>query len=261
MSTVPLAFETFNPDQSGVPLLILHGFFASARNWRTLAKRWSEQRPVYALDLRNHGNSPQHAQMDYPEMAADVLAFMVSQGWAKADLLGHSMGGKVAMWLALNHPHCVRQLVVADIAPVSYSHCFDQTINSLRALQLADLQNRKQAEERLAPAIADLSYRQFLLQNLQLEQGQYRWRINLDFFQHNAHHIVAFPDSHHLPAFARPVLFLAGEQSYYIRPDAIAMHFPRAEIIELPGTGHWLHVDAPDLFVRYTEQWLNKAIA
>lgn len=255
--TVELSFEAFNPEHDGVPLIILHGFFAAARNWRSLAKRWSLQRPVYALDLRNHGASPHHPQMDYPSMADDVLAFMDCQRFAQADLLGHSMGGKIAMWLALNQPQRVRQLVIADIAPVSYSHCFKHTIDSLRSLELADLLNRKQAEERLAPAIVDLSYRQFLLQNLQLQQGCYCWRINLDFFQKNAHHIVAFPDTAHLEAFERPVLFLSGEQSYYIRQEAIEAHFPAAAIIELSGTSHWLHVDAPDVFVRYTEDWLN----
>ena len=260
MSVLELSFESFNPDSLATPLLILHGFFASARNWRGLAKRFSEQRPVYVLDLRNHGGSPHDARMDYPQLAEDVIAFLDQHGFDQADFLGHSMGGKVAMWLALHQPKSIRQLIVADISPVSYSHCFDHTISSLRGLDLAKLSNRKQAEENLAEAIPDLSYRQFLLQNLLLEQGEYHWRVNLDYFQANAAHIVAFPDVSPGTAFKKPVLFLSGEQSYYIRPEAIYPLFPEAQIVELAGTGHWLHIDAPEEFLRLSEDWLNQEV-
>ena len=259
MSGLELNFESFNSVSPVTPLLILHGFFASARNWRGLAKRFSEQRPVYVLDLRNHGSSPHDSQMDYPQLAEDVLAFLDRHHIIQADFLGHSMGGKVAMWLALHQPERIRQLIIADISPVSYSHCFEHTISSLRALDLDTLSNRKQAEENLAEAIPDLSYRQFLLQNLLLEQGQYRWRVNLDYFQANAAYIVAFPDLSEGLVLQKPVLFLSGEQSYYIRPEAIFSLFPQAQIVELAGTGHWLHIDAPQDFLRLSEDWLNQA--
>ena len=257
MPAIKLGFESFNLTNSEVPLIILHGFFASARNWRSLAKHFSEQRPVYVLDLRNHGGSPHHPLMDYPELAEDVLAFLDQHLIDQADFLGHSMGGKVAMWLALHHAERVRHLIIADISPVSYTHCFDNTIASLRALELVNLNNRKQAEEDLAETIPDLSYRQFLLQNLLLEQGEYRWRVNLDYFQSNAANIVAFPDVSNTSSYQKPVLFLSGEQSYYIRPEAIYPLFPHAKIIELAGTSHWLHIDAPGEFIRLTEHWLN----
>lgn len=260
MHALELSFESFNDTDSAVPLIILHGFFASARNWRGLAKQFAEQRPVYVLDLRNHGGSPHHAQMDYPQLAEDVMAFLNRHAIAQADILGHSMGGKVAMWLALYHVSRIRQLVIADISPVSYSHCFDNTIGSLRALDLKSLNNRKQAEESLAEAIPDLAYRQFLLQNLLLEHGEYRWRVNLDYFQANAVNIVAFPDVVDTLPCQKPVLFLSGEQSYYIRHEAIYPLFPQAKIIELAGTGHWLHIDAPQEFMRLSQDWLNQAV-
>jgi esterase len=253
---VPLAFEAFEDAGSGRPLLILHGFFASSRNWRSIARQLAATRPVFVLDMRNHGASPHAASMDYPSMAADVLAFMDARGMASADVLGHSMGGKVAMWLALQQPQRVGQLLIADISPVAYSHRFDNTVLALKALPLAQLSNRKQAEEHLASAIADLHYRQFLLQNLVLENGHYRWRVDLDIFHRNAPFIVGFPDTSACLPYTKPVLFLSGEQSTYIQPYAIHALFPAAVIEVIAGTGHWLHAEAPQAFCAAVEQWL-----
>ena len=260
MYTVELAFECFGEQHAGCPLLILHGFFASARNWRSIAKQLADERRVYVLDMRNHGNSPQCEHMDYPLMAADLAAFMDSRQLKTADLLGHSMGGKIAMWFALQHPQRVRKLVVADISPVSYQHNFDRTVNALKALPLAALTNRKQAEEWLAAGIPDQNYRQFLLQNLLLQDGVYSWRINLEYFHQNAHFIVEFPDTAGLAVYPQPVLFLAGEHSAYIQRDTILALFPEAVISEIPGTGHWLHVDAPQVFCRQVAEWLNAIV-
>ena len=257
MPAVELAFECFGEQHAGCPLLILHGFFASARNWRSIVKQLAAARRVYVLDTRNHGNSPHCAQMDYPSMAADLLQFMDSRQIKTADLLGHSMGGKIGMWFALQHPQRLGKLIVADISPVSYQHNFDRTAAALKALSLATLSNRKQAEEWLAPEIPDQNYRQFLLQNLILADGNYRWRINLDYFHGNAHFIVEFPDTAGMAAYPHPVLFLAGEHSAYIHRDAIFALFPQAVISEIPGTGHWLHVDAPQVFCRQVAEWLE----
>lgn len=258
MQAVELAFECFGEQHGGCPLLILHGFFASSRNWRTIARQLAADRRVYVLDMRNHGVSPHAERMDYPAMAADIGLFMDSQGIAKAHLLGHSMGGKIAMWFALHFPERVEKLMVADIAPVSYIHSFDHTLQALKNLPLSELSNRKQAEEWLAEAIPDLNYRQFLLQNLLLQDGVYRWRVNLDFFQRNAHRIVAFPDLAVIESYPEPALFLSGENSAYIRSEAIYRLFPRALISEIPGTGHWLHVDAPEQFCRGVGDWIGR---
>ena len=251
-----LNFNQFGAD-SDIPLVILHGFFASSRNWRQIAEQLASKRRVYVPDLRNHGTSPHHAQMDYPTMTADVLDFLNQQGIGRADLLGHSMGGKIAMWFALHHAERLNKLVVADIAPVTYRHGFAKLITALKALPLTELSNRKQAETFLADAIPDLSYRQFLLQNLVLEQGHYRWRINLDYFACNADHIAGFPAVDGLPGYKEACLFLAGAESNYVQAETLPALFPQARLERLAGAGHWLHVQQPMAFIEWVEHFLG----
>ncbi|PKD41231.1 alpha/beta hydrolase [Methylomonas sp. Kb3] len=257
MTTIELAYDSFG-EPGDTPLLIVHGFLAASRNWRSVAKRLAEQRHVYVLDMRNHGSSPHAEVLDYPSMAADLLAFMDSHGIHSAHLLGHSMGGKAVMWFALHHPQRVAGLIVADIAPVSYQHSFDDLVDALSRLPVNSIGNRKQAEEALAEAVPDLAYRQFLLQNLLLKDGNYYWRINLDIIQKNAHHIVGFPEVGER-RFVRSVLFIGGGNSKYLDEEAIYAVFPQAKIAKIPDTGHWLYVEAPDAFCRLVEDWLLAA--
>lgn len=256
MSSVELIYETHG-HQNASPIIILHGFLASSRNWRTIAKRLGEKHHVYVLDMRNHGASPHHECLDYPSMAKDVLVFMDDLKIAKAHLLGHSMGGKVAMYLALANPERIQNLIIADIAPVSYQHSFDAMITALKQLPLAQISNRKHAEQFLADAIPDISFRQFLLQNLLLKDGVYYWRINLDIIQRNAHHIIAFPESEQR-VFADDALFIAGERSAYVDAEAVYPLFPKAEIVEIPNTGHWLYVEEPEQFCKIVDDWLSR---
>jgi esterase len=254
METVELDFEEFgSPDLA--PLIILHGFFASARNWRQIAERLSGHFHVYALNLRNHGSSPHVALMDYPSMAADLKRFVDSEGLTSVSLLGHSMGGKVAMWFALNHPGYINKLMVADIAPVSYTHCFNATIKALITLPLNEISNRKQAEMRLADAIPELSYRQFLLQNLVLKKEGYGWRIDLAIFYRMAPNIVAFPNADQLAPFLGKTLFIAGANSGYIKPESIPPLFPEAKLSTIANAGHWLHAQQPDAFLKVVENF------
>ena len=252
-----LAYEEFG-DSSAQPLLILHGFFASSRNWRQIAKKLADFCHVYVLDLRNHGLSPHHPEMDYPVMAEDLKCFMDEQGLQTASILGHSMGGKIAMWFALNYPQRVESLIVADISPVSYKHSFDNTIGALRSLPLEQITNRKQADDFLADSIDELSYRQFLLQNLQLKDGHYCWRVDLDTFQKTANNIIAFPDFEILASFAKEALFIMGGNSNYTDEGAIFSCFPKAKIIALEGANHWLHVDKPAEFCDNVKLFLEK---
>jgi len=255
MKTVELAFEELgNPDDS--PLIILHGFFASSRNWRLVAEKLSAKFHVYVPDMRNHGLSPHDPLMDYPAMVADLKSFIDQQGIKSVNLLGHSMGGKVAMWFALNYPEYVNKLVVVDIAPVSYRHSFDHLIQALQSLPLNEISNRKQAEALLADDIPELSYRQFLLQNLVLDHGEYRWRIDLDIFYRMAPNIIAFPDAGQLAPFAGKALFIAGADSNYVKPDDIAALFPEATLSVIANAGHWLHVQQTDIFIESVENFL-----
>ncbi|MDP1770929.1 MAG: alpha/beta fold hydrolase [Methylobacter sp.] len=255
METVELTFDEFgDPDNS--PLIILHGFFASSRNWRQVAQKLAARFHVYVPDMRNHGVSEHHPLMDYPSMTADILQFIDERGLETVSLLGHSMGGKIAMWLALTSPNKVNKLIVADIAPVSYRHSFDNTVLALKALPLAELSNRKQAETLLAVAIPELSYRQFLLQNLILKDGKYCWRLDLDIFHRMAPNIAAFPKADHLAPFTGKALFIAGGNSDFVQLEDINSLFPDAAFSTIADAGHWLHVQQPDAFMARVEDFL-----
>lgn len=245
---ISLVFEEYG-DSANTPLIILHGFFASSRNWRQIAKQLADQYHVYVLDMRNHGLSPHADNMDYPLMAEDLKYFMDLHQLQTANILGHSMGGKVAMWFALNYPERVQKLLIADISPVCYQHSFDQTINALRQLPLEQITNRKQADEFLSPFIPELSYRQFLLQNLQLKEGQYSWRIDLDIFYRTADNIIAFPTVGDIEPYKGDILFLMGGNSTYLDRPAIIKSFPKAEISIIKDASHWLHIDKPVEFL------------
>jgi pimeloyl-ACP methyl ester carboxylesterase len=247
MNTVELAFEEFG-DAENPPIIILHGFFASSRNWRHIAQKLSLQLHVYVPDMRNHGGSLHHPLMNYPAMTADLLRFMDERELETASLLGHSMGGKVAMWFALTESHRVNKLIVADIAPVSYEHSFDNIIHALKTLPLAEIGNRKQAETLLESSIPELGYRQFLLQNLILKDSSYCWRVNLDIFHEMAPHIAAFPKNDHLTPFTGKTLFIAGGDSDFVQPETINSLFPTAAISTINQAGHWLHVQQPEVF-------------
>ena len=256
MEAVALAFEELG-DATHPPVLILHGFFASSRNWRQVAEKLAIDYHVYVLDMRNHGSSPPHPLMDYVSMTADVLQFMDDHGLKTASLLGHSMGGKVAMWFALKHPERVNKLVVADIAPVSYSHCFNKLIAALKAVPLHDISNRKQAELFLASDIPELSYRQFLLQNMVLKVGCYHWRINLDIFQQSAPAIIGFPDTQSVKPYSKACLFLAGSESGFVKAEDIKALFPNAMLNVIERAGHWLHVQQPQVFIAQVHNFLR----
>ncbi|MBE0414025.1 alpha/beta fold hydrolase [Yoonia sp.] len=224
------------------PLLIAHGLFGSARNWGVIAKRLSGSRPIMAADMRNHGGSPWYDSNSYEDMADD-LAQLITQ---PTDVLGHSMGGKAAMVLALKYPHKVRRLIVADIAPVTYPHTQMGPLNAMRGVDLAAIENRADARAALGdlePGVAD-----FLLQSLDIKDR--RWRLNLDVLAADMEKIIGFPDM--AGQFDGPVLFLSGAASDYIQPahrPAIKALFPNAQFAKIPGAGHWLHAEKPLEFI------------
>lgn len=256
MSSVTLHFEEFG-SEAQPPLIILHGFFASNRNWRHVARQLADGYHVYSLDLRNHGSSPHNPLMDYPGMALDVKAFIECRGLTAVHLLGHSMGGKIAMWFALHYPESLQKLIIADIAPVGYQHSFDPLIDALLALPLDQLSNRKQADEWLSDSIDNPVFRQFLLQNLVLENAKYRWRINLDYFKQAGPCIAGFPDVDKTLCYSGSVKFLTGEKSKFVQPDAVFSLFPKATIQAIANAGHWLHVEAPAEFLDAVRDYLG----
>lgn len=258
LETVDLAYDEFG-SQHPTSLIILHGFFASSRNWRKIAEKLAQTYHVYVPDLRNHGASPHHERMDYPTMSADVMLFMDSHKLTSAHIIGHSMGGKVAMWLALNQPARIRKLIVVDIAPKSYNHSFDASINAIMNLPLATIQNRKQAEDWLSKDIPELGYRQFLLQNLILQDGGYQWRIDLAIFKQQAPNIAAFPEMGNVPPYPGETLFVSGSKSNYVTQDDTLRFFPQAEHKVIADAGHWLHVEQPDVFLQEVENFLKSS--
>lgn len=244
-------------DHAGVPVLIVHGLFGSGRNWGVIARRLAESRPVIAVDMRNHGDSPRFATQSYADMANDLAQVVAAQG-GQADVLGHSMGGKASMVLALTHPELVRRLIVADIAPVAYGHSQSHHIAAMRALDLTGLHARSEADRRLASRVEDPALRAFFLQSLDLKSVPPRWKLNLDVLEAEMPQIVGWPDPEGV--FDGPVLFLSGALSEYVRPEAretILRLFPRARMARIPGAGHWLHADKPREFEAAVQTWLD----
>lgn len=237
---------------SGSPLLILHGLFGSGRNWSTPAQRLGAQRHVFALDARNHGASPWADSMTYADMTEDVQAFQAARGLGAAAVIGHSMGGKTAMLLALNHAEAVERLVIVDVAPVTYPPALAAYVRAMRAVDLAGVSRRAEVDAQLAGAIPSQAERAFLLQNLVLEGGQARWRLNLPVLDRFMAEISGFPEPATSASFAGPALFVAGERSTYVRPEhrpAIERLFPQARIVQVPAAGHWVHAENPDAFL------------
>lgn len=229
-------------------LLIAHGLYGSGRNWGVIARRLADRRRVIAVDMRNHGLSPRFPTNGYPEMAEDLAEVIRAEG-APVDLLGHSMGGKAAMQLALTEGALIRRLVVADIAPVPYAHDQSHHIHAMRALDLTGLSTRGEADRRLAATVEDPGLRAFLLQSLDLKANPPRWRLNLDVLEAEMPKIVGWPGT--AGQFTGPALFLTGSESTYVRPEyreTIRALFPAARFAKLLGAGHWLHADRPREF-------------
>ncbi|HIJ62473.1 MAG TPA: alpha/beta fold hydrolase [Rhodospirillaceae bacterium] len=242
----------------GDPLIILHGLFGSARNWNAIARQLADIRQVHALDLRNHGASPWHDDMGYERMAEDVADYMQRRGLMPADLLGHSMGGKTAMILALKRPELVERLIVVDIAPVSYTReIMPDYIRAMRRVDLAKAGSRAAVEAEIAPVITDPRLRAFLMQNLLIDHGRLSWRVNLAGIAADLPELIAFPAVH--GSFDGPTLFLAGEHSDYIRPrDEPLIHrlFPASRLTEIGQSGHWPHADQTERFVELVRGFL-----
>jgi len=245
---------------AGSPLVILHGLFGSKRNWAGVAHRLAATRRVITVDLRNHGESPWDDRHDYPALAADVAAVIETRVGGPAAVLGHSMGGKAAMVLALSRPELVERLIVVDIAPVRSTATPIEYVRAMRTLPLAAFSQRLDVKEALAPAIPDPMVRGFLTLNLVAGPAGLAWTVNLEAIERNFPAILGFPDVPPGRRFTKPTLFVAGGRSAYVRPEHHAeMHrlFPAATIEVIEGAGHWVHADAADAFVATTNAFLD----
>ena len=248
-----LATTRFDGPAGTTPCLIAHGLYGSARNWSVIAKRLSETRPVLTVDMRNHGQSPWRDTHGYDDMAED-LAQVIGNG--RFDVIGHSMGGKAAMMLALTQPERVRRLVIADIAPVTYSHSQLTFIHAMRAVDLSTVTRRSEAAAQLADQGVEPALQSFFTQSLDVA-GK-RWLYNLDTLEAEMPKIMSFPKVD--AVFEGPVLFLTGADSDYVQPEhraGIKRLFPASRFAKLPGAAHWLHADKPREFQQAVEVFLQ----
>jgi pimeloyl-ACP methyl ester carboxylesterase len=247
----------FHRDLGGAghpPLVILHGMLGSSRNWQTAGKDLAAKYHVLALDLRNHGGSPHAADMSYETMAVDVLAWLDAQGLTRVTLLGHSMGGKIAMVLACRHPARVARIIVVDMAPKNYAwpaHRLE--FAAMNELAVADIKSRAEAEQHFEAKVPDWAMRKFLTTNLErTPEGGMRWQINLPALT------AGLPELERNPLtatdrFAGPALFIIGGKSRYVLPEdhaAILRHFPAARIETIAEAGHNPHMEAREAFGR-----------
>jgi len=243
---------------AGQPLIILHGLFGSSDNWLTQAKLFSSQFKIYTVDQRDHGQSPHSASFDYPSMVADLAEFIDVHNIQRPIVLGHSMGGKVAMNFALAHPDKLEKLIVVDISPRLYDLEHYVIVKGLNAIPIKDVGSRNEADAILSAYVPEPDVRQFLLKNLQRQpEGGFTWKINLPLISAQLSNIGL--DLQWQGTFDKPTLFIRGVRSKYI-PDSdwpkITSIFPNARL-ETMETGHWVQAEKPHEFVNLVTQWVN----
>lgn len=247
--------------EAGPVILLLHGLFGSSANWGSVAKRLSSRYRLLVPDLRNHGQSPHHPDVSYPAMAADLLALLDEHERRRVVVVGHSMGGKLAMQLALRHPERVRALAVVDMAPVAYTHRFDHVFDGFEAVDLRHLRSRADADAQMAVHVPQAGVRAFLLQNLRQASEGWSWRCHLASLRQGQAQITGFDDPQGR-VFHGPASFIHGSLSDYLLPEhwqAIHALFPAASICPVEGAGHWVYAENPAGFMHCLEAFLQAA--
>lgn len=245
----------------GRPVLILHGLFGARGNWSSIAKRLARDARIVTADLRNHGDSPWADSMAYSEMATDLARLLDTLGLDEAAVIGHSMGGKAAMALALTRPERVSRLMVVDMAPVGYGTRLGSYVDAMRRLPLDEIERRQDADGLLAEEIPEAAIRQFLLTNLVADaDGRLRWRLNLEALDREMQTIAGIEELPGAAPFEGPTAFLRGGRSDYVRDShapTIRRYFPEAEIATVEDAGHWVHAEKPEDFIRATRDFLD----
>lgn len=251
-----LNFKQFG---QGEPIVILHGLLGTLDNWQTIAKQLAKNYMVFIVDQRNHGKSPHEETFDYETMAEDLKEFMEAQWIYKATIIGHSMGGKVAMQFALNYPDMIEQLVVVDIAPKAYEGGHQAIFDALNGVDLDTLTERKAIDTQLKVMIPEDGVRLFLMKNLtRKKEGGYRWKMNLPIIYKNYENILAAIESE--DTMDEPTLFVRGELSDYVADDDmtdITEYFPNATLATVKKAGHWVHAAAPKEFLSILTEFLS----
>lgn len=241
--------------ESGKPLVILHGLFGSGDNWQTHAKQWSQYFQVFILDNRNHGHSPHDNEMNYDVMAHDLKETLDQLNLSNVYLLGHSMGGKMAMRFAQLFPRYVEKLIVVDMGIKAYPPHHQLIFDGIAAVHVEDCSSRKEAENRLAPYVAELSTQQFLLKNLYWEnENTLAWRFNLFALKTNIHHIISSLPS--VVCHTRTLFLFGGKSNYVLATDQEEMttSFPHCTFECIPEAGHWVHAESP---LKFSQTVLN----
>jgi esterase len=244
---------------SGQPLIILHGLFGSSDNWMTIGRKLSEKFKVYLVDQRNHGDSPHDEVHNYEAMASDLKEFIDSNNIENPHIIGHSMGGKTAMYFAVQHPNIFDKLIVVDIAPKAYPVHHDSILEGLCSLNLEELKSRSDADKQLAEYVPEKGVRQFLLKNItRNEEKKFEWKINLPVLEKNIE-VVGKGLEKRLTT-EKSVLFIGGKNSNYIKSEdhiAINNFFPNAKIEMVEGAGHWIHAEKPEEFLTLIDDFLR----
>lgn len=242
-----LAFEESG---DGPAVVILHGLFGSSRNWRSVARALAATHRVLCVDLRNHGLSPWDASMSYPEMADDVRELIHAQGLEDPTVIGHSMGGKAALVLALETPDLLERLIVVDIAPVSYADRFSKYVEAMRSVDTHSLKKRIDAMRALSERIQDADVVGFLMQNLVPRDGHFDWRVNLTAIGASIPTLSGFPNIA-LAKCRTATTLIRGSMSDYVQEtdvSAFRAAFPNLDVVDVDGAGHWVHADRPVQF-------------
>ncbi len=250
----------FQENGSGEPVVLLHGLFGSSTNLRGLARRLADRFRVFNVDLPNHGRSTHTASMTYQDMSEALYDFSNRIAMSRLNWVGHSMGGKAVMHLALTHSDCVNRLVIMDISPVSYAHGHGEFIDAMAELDLTNIASRAEAERELSLTVSDPAIRMFLLQNLKLDGGRFTWRINLPVLHQFHADIMAFPDLEG-STFYGPTLVLSGAESSYVSSahhNTFLRYFPNAVFSVVEDAGHWVHIDRPEAVHEAISQFLQK---
>jgi pimeloyl-ACP methyl ester carboxylesterase len=260
--TVPEMLHTTELGESGSRVVFCHGLFGQGRNFTAIAKALAGEHRVVLLDMPDHGRSPWSERFDYLT-AADQVAQLLSADDPGA-LVGHSMGGKIAMLVALRHPGLVGRLVVVDVAPVAYDHAaeFAGYIEAMRAIDLDTLERRSQAEEALEQAVPDPTVRGFLLQSLRRDGDHWRWSLNLELLGRDLDSITGWPEDalRGVEPYDGKVLWVSGAESAYVRDDyveAMGRWFPHNRRVTVKGAGHWVHSERPEVFVEVLRRFLS----